>query len=301
MGVSRVGFIYGCGGVSVVYRVVARGVLSSTLVVSRFSGLAARAAVLKWISSVAGGFVKVLHDERRPKGLSVGPLYVGGRPVVSGVYEAGSLVEVVLGVSESVFEFVKKAFEERAPLVVEGVSVELSEFEFSKLTPRGPPPDVYAIRLITPTRIARHPAMRRKRALYELCPHPKNVAVSVAIHARSVLSAEDQRRLFGGELTDAVVRKLAKWAYTYVAPRYLNLKSRVVYIKGNPQVGAVGCVQYEVMSKSKLRELHWALLQFAEVMGLGNGKTYGLGHVKIVESCSAPGGGAATSAPPGDF
>lgn len=96
--------------------------------------------MLKWISSVAGGFVKVLHDERRPKGLSVGPLYVGGRPVVSGVYEAGSLVEVVLGVSESVFEFVKKAFEERARLVVEGVSVELSEFEFSKLTPRGPRP-----------------------------------------------------------------------------------------------------------------------------------------------------------------
>lgn len=271
-----------------IYRVVLRGRLEGPLALGRFSGLAARGAVLKWLSD--GGYaeyVSQLHDGKRPKELTVGPIYINGKLAKwPAVYGKGTWVEVPMGAVGHVLDMIKQVAGSNATLLVEGAPVAVEELEFSLLEPSGDPPETFAIRFLTPTRFARAPAMRRKKAIFDLFPSARLVAVAAAIHAKSILDETWQKRLFGHELTLSTMAKLAKWAYTYVYPRYLKLRSEVVYVKDNPQIGVVGCVQYQIASKSKTRQLFWRLLQFAEVMGLGNGKSYGLGHIKIQPNCN---------------
>jgi len=237
--------------------------LLESVVFRRFSGLAAR-AILYWL---AGGRH---HDSPGPKPLSASPLLHNGRPLLRGSrVEAGEAVSArfaMLG------EYVGEAVAKLGEIRVEGARAEALKAEAWPLKVGGDPPPRFTLRFLTPVRF-------KRGRVFDVVPAPHNLALSAGLHAARVLGAAS-RDVLGFSATEGLMRRVAAWAYGYVAVAKAFLKTAVVHADGAPQVGSVGWATYEVKGKRRARHF-WALVQYGAAVGFGDGKTYGLGYAEL--------------------
>jgi len=229
----------------------------------RFSGLAARALLYRLIR---GAF----HDTPKPKPISTSPLLRGGRPLLRGDrVEAGETLHVRFAV---LARHVPDIINNIDRVEVEGARAEAVKIDVEPVRAGGDPPPRFTLRFLTPVRF-------RRGRVFDVVPAPHNLALSAGLHAARALGTASQEVL-GFAATEGLVRRVAAWAYGYVAVTEAFLKTAVVHADGAPQVGAVGWAAYEARGRRRLRQF-WALVQYGAAVGFGDGKTYGLGYAEL--------------------
>jgi len=230
----------------------------------RFSGLAARALLYRLVKGA-------LHDSPKPKPLSVSPLLRGGRPLLRGDFvEAGEAVAVRFVVAG---QYVRDVVANMERAEVEGARAELLRYELQPIRVGGDPLSRFTLRFLTPVRF-------KRGRIFDPIPQPHSLALSAGLHAARALGSAS-REVLGFSASEGPVRRVAAWAYGYVAVAKASLRTAVVYADGAPQVGSVGWATYEVKGRRGARHF-WALVQYGAAVGFGDGKTYGLGYAELV-------------------
>lgn len=240
-----------------------------------FTGELTLALVLRWISSVDSIMAANLHNSKKPKPLSVSPLYIGPTPHFRGtkIVGTGHEIRFYASCSSEVCNALLEGALRGGSSRLGNTDVELLEAGVTSIeVPHGEPPNKMTLEFLTPTRFAKKPILRRKRPYFDFCPTPFNVARSAYIHWRIAF----------GNPPSPSPRGLLKWVYNYVYMADMYGRVAAAVLKGRPQLGFVGRAVYEIKSESEKRKREfWALLQYAELMNVGTSRSIGFGHFRI--------------------
>jgi len=250
--------------------------LRTPLELKRFSGLAARGLLYRLI----GG---MYHDCSR-KPLSVAPLYVDGRLVWLGKFDAGALVQLRAVLPDTTLT---KVFSIGSYVEIEGAKAEVVEAEVEPVRVQASnPPRRFAVEFLTPTRFKMRTPQRR--AVYTVDVSAARLAESAARHAL-MLPPDVARTILSRQLTREGARRVVAWAAQYVYSPYVDVETKTAEGDSEKEIGVVGCVEYERPSAraSPTAELFWALVQYGAAVGFGDGKTHGFGHAVVKEECKS--------------
>jgi len=153
---------------------------------------------------------------------------------------AGKVVSAHFAVSG---EYVGEAVAKLGEVKAEGARAEAVKAEAWPLKVGGGPPAKFILRFLTSV------SLKRGR-VFDLVSAPHRLALSAGLHAARVLGPFS-REVLGFSATEGLVRRVAAWAYGYMAVSKAFLKTAVVYADGAPQVGSVGWATYEVKGKRR--------------------------------------------------
>jgi len=249
-------------------------ILRSPLELKRFSGLAARALLYQ----LTGG----MYHDCPFKPLSVAPLYIGGRPVWVGRFDAGTPIQLRAVVPDTVLT---KLFSIDSHVEIEGGKTEVAQAEVEPVRVQAShPPRRFAVEFLTPTRFKIRTPQRR--AIYTVDVSAVRLAESAARHALR-LPPDVVRQILSKPLTQDGVKRVVAWSAQYIYSPYMDVETRATEGDTRKEIGAVGCVEYERVSSkaSPTAELFWALVQYGVAVGFGDGKTRGFGHSTIKDRC----------------
>ncbi|BDR91300.1 hypothetical protein Vsou_03930 [Vulcanisaeta souniana JCM 11219] len=253
---------------------------SSPIVLSGFTGSVTMSILLNVLNTIEPGLGDEVHARRGPKPVSVTPFMRGGRVLFRGVYVAPPGEELrfrVTVVGESLGLKLLNGFDGVRSVGIGGVdaSLELLGVEVLRVDDLwrvgG---DRFRIEFLSPVRFAKRSTMgRRRRVRFDFCPSIVNILFTTINHYSSIVG-------LGNELKSWPY--LLRWAYNYVYMR--DMRGRVMATKhaGRPELGFLGSVAFEIVSKrqSRIQQL-WHLLNYAELINVGTGKSMGFGVIKI--------------------
>ncbi|WP_054850213.1 CRISPR system precrRNA processing endoribonuclease RAMP protein Cas6 [Vulcanisaeta sp. JCM 14467] len=141
----------------------------------------------------------------------------------------------------------------------------------------------FRIEFLSPVRFAKRSTMgRRRRVRFDFCPSITNILLTTINHYSTVVG-------LGSELKSWPY--LVRWAYNYVYMR--DMRGRVVATRhaGRPELGFMGSVEFEIVSRrqSRIQQL-WHLLNYAELINVGTGRSMGFGMIRIVTTSQGQAG-----------
>ncbi|WP_243675418.1 CRISPR system precrRNA processing endoribonuclease RAMP protein Cas6 [Vulcanisaeta distributa] len=133
----------------------------------------------------------------------------------------------------------------------------------------------FRVDFLSPVRFAKRSTMgRRRRVRFDFCPSIVNILFTTINHYSGVVGLGNEFRSWP---------YLLRWAYNYVYMRDLR-GGRVVATRhaGRPELGFIGSVEFEIVSRrqSRIQQL-WHLLNYAELVNVGTGRSMGFGVIRI--------------------
>ncbi|WP_069808143.1 CRISPR-associated endoribonuclease Cas6 [Vulcanisaeta thermophila] len=249
----------------------------TALPLTGFTGYIAESLTLNIIGTVDKELAKKLHDTKTPKPFSVTPIIIDGKPIIMGdhVVEPGKALTIRVTAINNMGPILAEALDKVGTVRIGNVETTVEVKEALIITEEKLREDRGSrirINFLTPVRFARKPLMRRRKPMFDFCPTPVNLARSALIHMQMTMKTTPTK----------TPTKLLRWIFTYVYMR--DMIGRVVAVKhkNKPQLGFLGSAEYEINSARRVRrEQFWTLLNYAELMNVGTGRSAGFGLIKI--------------------